>query len=223
MTSKNTEVQQYNESIQPDEQAKQEATVGSSAIPFLEDCAPTKYLPTATAHKSNLGIWRPGQDAVFTTLDDPATFECVIERLYDAWNNYTGEMYYPVPKQFQGNIGVPSRPVAFHPCVTAAGATFIYPQKLDPPRSRVNSWNASLADAFAYPPGQWRRIWSDSDSQRYQHDLVSPPMEGLPEYPEFREDLEKALSPNIITALDHPVVQRLLGKQDPEVGMEEIY
>ena len=223
MTSKNTEVQQYNESIQPDEQAKQEATVGSSAIPFLEDCAPTKYLPTATAHKSNLGIWRPGQDAVFTTLDDPATFECVIERLYDAWDNYTGEMYYPVPKQFQGNIGVPSRPVAFHPCVTAAGATFIYPQKLDPPRSRVNSWNASLAEALVYPPGQWRRIWSDGEAQRYQHDLVPPPMDRLPEYAEFRVDLDKALSPNIITALDHPVVQRLLGKQDPETDIGEIY
>lgn len=223
MQSKNTEVKQYNESTQPGEQPEQEETAGNFAIPFLDDCAPTEPPPAATAHKSSLGIWRPGQDGVFTTLGDPATYECVIERLYDAWDNYTGEMYYPVPKQLQGNIGVPSRPVAFHPCVTVAGATFIYPQKLDPPRSRVNSWNASLAEALVYPPGQWRRIWSDNDAQRYQHDLVSPPMEELPEYPEFREDLEKALSPNIITALDHPVVQRLLGKQDPGTEAEEIY
>ena len=143
--------------------------------------------------------------------------------MHDAWDNYTGEVYYPVVGVLQGNIGLPSRPIAFHPCVTATGATFIYPQKLDPTRSRINSWNASLAEALAHPPRQWRRIWSDSDAQRYQHDLVSAPMEGIPEYPGFREDLEKALSPNIIAGIDHPLVQSLLGKQGPQADLEEVY
>jgi hypothetical protein len=192
-------------------------------VPSLADCAPTDCTPDSMTHTSSMGIWRPGQDSIFTTVGDPMTIACIIERLHDPWGNYTGETYYPVPEPFQGRIGLPIRPIAFRPGVTAASIKFIYPQKLDPPHSRVNTWNASLAEALAHPPDQWRRIWSDSDAQRYQHELVSPPMEEIPEYPDFREDLEKALSPNIITSANHPVVQRLLGKQGPKADMEEVY
>ena len=201
----------------------QEDSNATDTVPSLANCAPTGCPPEVQAPTTGGGISRPAQDEVFTSVADPMTIACVIERQYDAWDNYTGEVYYPVPETLQGRIGLPSRPIAFHPCVTASGATFIYPQKLDPPRSRVNSWNASLAEALALPPGQWRRIWSDSDTQCYQHDLVSPPMDEIPEYPGFREDLEKALSPNIITTLDHSVVQRLLAKQGPEADVEEVY
>jgi hypothetical protein len=48
-------------------------------------------------------------------------------------------------------------------------------------------------------------------------------MEGIPEYPGFQEDLEQALTPNIIDSLDHPVLQRLLGQQDTDNDIEEIY
>jgi hypothetical protein len=48
-------------------------------------------------------------------------------------------------------------------------------------------------------------------------------MEGVPEYPNFKDDLDKVLSPNIITSLDHPVVQRLLGNQGPDASEEEVY
>jgi hypothetical protein len=57
----------------------------------------------------------------------------------------------------------------------------------------------------------------------YQHDLVTPPIEGIPEYPEFREDLEKALSPNIIANLDHPVIQQVLDKPKAGSDWEDIY
>ena len=45
----------------------------------------------------------------------------------------------------------------------------------------------------------------------------------IPEYPEFQENLDRALTPNIIDSLDHPVLQRLLGQQDTDSDIEEIY
>ncbi len=195
----------------------------AAEAPSLANCAPATSPPEAHRPATCPIIRRATQDEDFTTLADPVTLACIVDRQEDSWGNYTGEIYYPVSGTLQGNIGLPVRSVAFHPCITATGTTFIYPQKLDPPRSRVNSWNASLADALSHQPGHWRRIWSDSDAQRYQHDLVSARMEDTPAYPGFRDDLEQVLSPNIINSLDHPVIQRLLCQQGPDVDTEEVY
>jgi len=191
--------------------------------PSLANCGPSASLPQAHPNPAGSLISRPAHNEVFTTLPDQVQLSCLIERQEDSWGNYSGETYHPVPEKLQSSISSFLRTLIFCPYVTADGRTGIIPQKVDPPHSRVNSWNASLAEILAHAPGHWRRMWSDSDAQHYQHDLVPAPMEGIPEYPDFREDLEKALSPNIITSLDPPVVQRLLGKQGPEADAEEVY
>jgi hypothetical protein len=201
----------------------QDSNDNANQAPSLANCAPATSIPQAHSHATGSLISRPANDEAFTTLADQVQLALLIVQQKDSWGNYAGETYHPVPGKLQSGIFTFLRQMIFCPYVTADGRKGIIPQKMDPPHSRVNSWNASLAEALDHPPGRWRRLWSDSDAQRYQHDLVSPPMDEIPEYPDFREDLEKALSPNIITSLDHPIVQRVLGKQDPEIDAEEIY
>ena len=183
----------------------------NSAVPTsrLDSCKPTTGpLPT-----SSTIIRKPGRAEVFTTVEEAPIIAVVIDRKLDNWGNSAGEEYYPVTGDVQSQVGSDIRSVAFHPCVSSTGLHFICPQKLDPPHARVNSWNASLATALALPPGQWRTVWSDKQAECYQHDLVTAPVDGIPEYPSFQEDLEKALSPNIINSLVHPVIQQLVCKQ----------
>jgi hypothetical protein len=189
----------------------------------LEACSPVTGHQPATAPSAGSRIKRPRRDEPFTTVAGPVPIACIVDRKLDKWGNPTGEEYYPVTGELQNQVGAGLRTVAFHPCMPISGVGFIYPQKQDPPHAWANSWNASLAQALELPPGQWRTVWSDKDEDCYQHDQVAPPVEGIPEYPGFQEDLEQALTPNIIDSLDHPVLQRLLGQQDTDNDIEEVY
>jgi hypothetical protein len=94
---------------------------------------------------------------------------------------------------------------------------------LDQPQALVNSWNASLAEALSLDHGLWRTIRSDKAAQCYQYEVVPASNETKREYPEFLDDLEQALTPNIITSLDHPVAQRILAEQQSVLGEEDVY
>jgi hypothetical protein len=196
-----------------------EATESNANSVSLSSCIPTTAQQAVISQAVKNIIRRPRRDEPFTTVADPTTIACIVERKLDNW----GEEYYPVIGDLQNQVGAGIRSVAFHPCATASGETFIYPQKIDPPQAWANSWNASLAQALSLPPGQWRTVWSDKEAECYQHDLVAPQMENTPEYPKFQEDLEQALTPNIIDSLDHSVLQRLLGQQGTDSDIEEIY
>jgi hypothetical protein len=51
---------------------------------------------------------------------------------------------------------------------------------------------------------------------------VSPLIEDVPEYPDFENDLEWAMKPNIIDRLDHPIL--LKAPQSNDAGDEkEVY
>ena len=183
----------------------------ATKVNSLEDCTPAVSTSPSKSEPSENPIRRPARDESFTTTaEDPVTLACVIKRHLDQWGNLEQESYHPVTGNLQNQVMTDLRSVAFHPCVSASGATFISPQKLDPPNARANSWNASLAQAFSYEPGQWRTLQSDRDAQCYQHELIPAPFTGIPEYRDFRSDLERTLSPNIISCLDDLAI-----KQDP--------
>ena len=193
----------------------------------LDSCSPvTVHRPRTTISKK---LRRPRRDEPFTTLAKPTIIACLVDRKRDSWGNTASEEYYPVIGELQSQVGSAIRSIAFHPCATASGETFICPQKLDPPNAWANSWNASLAQALDLPRGQWRTIWSDKSAECYKHELVDAPREGIPEYPECRKDLEQALTPNIISSLDHAVLQQLLDQADSttdadaDASNEEIY
>ena len=195
----------------------------TAPVSLLDSCKPQASLSRADSPSAAPNIRKPGRDEVFTTAAGPTTIAVVIEHKLDFWGNPSGERYYPVTGGLQQQLVSDIRSVAFHPCVSASGQAFIFPQKLDPPQSWVNSWNASLATALTLPPGQWRVVWSDKGAECYQHDLMTAPVEGIPEYSDFQKDLENALSPNIIDCLDHPVIQRLLANQGPDLDDGEVY
>jgi hypothetical protein len=189
----------------------------------LASCTPSTSLQPTDSHRTTPVIRRPQQDESFTRIAEPITIACIIERKEDSGGFYAGEDFYPVPKKYQDQMRRFLRNLAFHPCGTATRARIIVPQKLDPPHSRPNTWNESLAKALGEPVGQWLKIWSDSTVQRYQYELVQPQTEGTPEYPDFVEDLEKALAPNIIESLDHPVIQRIFDDRAGRNNSEEVY
>lgn len=200
-----------------------QSTHEQNASSALTACRPVTATQSADPNASSGKIRRPRRDEPFTTVGQPMIIACIVDRKRDSWGNPGSEDYHPVVGTLQPQAGSDLRSIAFHPCATASGETFIYPQKLDPPNTWANSWNASLAQALAHPAGQWRTVWSDKTAECYKHELVEPPMEGIPEYPNFREDLEQALTPNIITSLDHPVFQQLIGQQEGHIHDEEIY
>lgn len=202
---------------------KNQSTIDQETTSPLHACSPVNGFHPSSSSIPKSKIRRPRRDEPFTTVAEPTQVACIVEQRKDNWGNPAGEEYYPVIGDLQNQVGKGLRTVAFHPCVSASGEGFIYPQKLDPPQAWANSWNASLAQALSLPPGQWRTVWSDKDAECYQHDLVTPPLEGIPEYPGFQEDLEQALTPNVIADLDHIVVQHILGQQDSVTDLEEIY
>jgi hypothetical protein len=187
----------------------------------LDSCRRTKQQDSVQPGQPQIG--RPPRDEPFTRVDEGIALQCIIYRNRDQWGNYTGEEYYPVTADLHSTIPVPMRTVAFHPCISKPGQCYICPQKVDPPGSRSNPWNASLAEALSVPSGQWLKIWSDRDAERYQHELLPPQMEGTLEYPDFAKDLEKALVPNIIDTLNHPVLQRLLDDRAGRNNSDEVY
>jgi hypothetical protein len=188
----------------------------------LSNCTPSGLQPQS-APASDGKIRRSRRDEAFTTAGESKQIACLVDKRRDTWGNLSGEDYYPVIGNLQSQMGAIIRSIAFNPCVTASGATFIYPQKLDQPQALVNSWNASLAEALSLDHGLWRTIRSDKAAQCYQYEVVPASNETKREYPEFLDDLEQALTPNIITSLDHPVAQRILAEQQSVLGEEDVY
>jgi hypothetical protein len=188
----------------------------------LDSCTPAS-IPDASADQGEDQIIRPApRDEPITRTGQTFELVCYVERRTDAQGYYIGEDYYPVLSALQPKVRQPLRLVRFHGYCSNSGKCFIYPQKKDIPGRRRNSWNVSLAKALDTPPGQWLKIWSDSLTEQYQFEFVPPAIEGNPDYPEFQQDLEKALKPNIIDRLDHPIL--LKAQQGNDAGDDgEIY
>ncbi len=198
-----------------------EINTGNSTL--LDSCAPGENLQTATFQAHGHIIRRPHRDEPFTRVRSAVKYAALIERREDSSGRFIEEAFFPVVGELQGNLPDPARPIAFHPCVAANGCRFIYPQKLDAPTVQPNSWNESAARLLSTPIGQWLKAWSDSEAQCYQFELVDPQMSDVPDYPDFAKDLDKALSPNIISSLDHPLIQRLLDIHSTVNDWEEVY
>lgn len=190
---------------------------------LLDNCKPTASRHQGSPHNPPPLIRRPSADQPFTRLAEPITLACVLDRHRDTEGRVLGEHYCPVTSAMQRQLQIKLREMVFHPCALANGAVFILPQKLDIPGYPANSWNASLAAALSEPFGQWLKIWTDQIVERYQFEHVPAPMSGLPDYRDFKTDLEKALAPNIIDRPNHPVIERILGQNRPAPEAEEIY
>ncbi len=105
------------------------------------------------------------------------------------------------------------RPVQLHAAIDRQNNVFLIPVPLPGETGTRNPWHESLAQAVEYAKLKWLRLSPNQYAGSY--DVYEA--EGAlpePEWPEHDIDalVEVAFRSKIITTLDHPVVQSLLGK-----------
>jgi hypothetical protein len=105
------------------------------------------------------------------------------------------------------------RPVRLHSAIDRENNLFLIPVPLPGENGTRNPWHETLADALEHAKLKWTRINANMHAGGYE---VWEAAGDLPE-PEWpANDIEKlvevAFRGKIITNLDHPVIQTLLGK-----------
>ena len=188
----------------------------------LEHGAPIAAPGQAAAQSQPSLIRQSGPDELFISVADPVVIDCVVDRYRDEWGYYYGEIYCRVSPEMRDRLEIRSSSIAFHASVSASGQRFLFPEKLHREGSR-SSWSSdTLTRALHIAHGSWTTVWWDSNGRCYIVDVGTDHAGPLPEYPEFLQDLEDALSPNDIDGLDHPLIQQILDERsaskDREVG-----
>jgi hypothetical protein len=105
------------------------------------------------------------------------------------------------------------RPVQLHAAIDRQNNVFLIPVPLPGEGGTRNPWHESLAQAVEHAKLKWIRITANMHAGGYD---VYEAEAALPE-PEWSADdidklVEVAFRGKIITSLDHPVIQTLLGK-----------
>ena len=105
------------------------------------------------------------------------------------------------------------RPVQLHAAIDRQNNVFLIPVPLPGEGGTRNPWHESLAQAVEHAKLKWIRITANMHAGGYD---VYEAEAALPE-PEWPADdidklVEVAFRGKIITSLDHPVIQTLLGK-----------
>ena len=105
------------------------------------------------------------------------------------------------------------RPVRLHSAIDRENNLFLIPVPLPEENGTRNPWHETLTDALEHAKLKWIRITANMHAGGYE---VWEAAGDLPE-PEWpADDIEKlveiAFRGKIITSLDHPVIQTLLGK-----------
>ena len=105
------------------------------------------------------------------------------------------------------------RPVQLHAAIDRQNNVFLIPVPLPGEGGTRNPWHESLAQAVEHAKLKWIRITANMHAGGYD---VYEAKAALPE-PEWPADdidklVEVAFRGKIITSLDHPVIQTLLGK-----------
>lgn len=122
------------------------------------------------------------------------------------------ESYVVMPDVAQ-EVSEMVRPVRLHAAIDRQNNVFLIPVPLPGEDSTRNPWHESLADAVESAKLEWIRITANMHTGGYD---VWGALAALPE-PEWpANDIDKlvevAFRGKIITSLDHPVIQTLLGK-----------
>jgi hypothetical protein len=127
-------------------------------------------------------------------------------------NKESRESYVVVPEVAQ-EISELVRPVMLHAAIDRQNNVFLIPVPLPGEDGTRNPWHESLAQAVEHAKAKWIRIAANMHVGGY--DIYEA--EGALPDPEWSEQgidalVEVAFRGKIISSLDHPVVQSLLGK-----------
>jgi hypothetical protein len=97
--------------------------------------------------------------------------------------------------------------------VNRQGVLFIWPLKLPGPDGRQNDWHTSAAEAAEIAMSTWSRLKANMSLGAYELFTATGNLPD-PEWPElpFPEILKIAFRNHLVDQLDHPLIERLLGK-----------
>ena len=142
-----------------------------------------------------------------THISDEMTFPAMILE-----NKEARESYVVVPEVAQ-EISELVRPVMLHAAIDRQNNVSLIPVQLPGEDGTRNPWHESLAQAVEHAKLKWLRITANMHAGGY--DVYEAEGElPEPEWPAHDIDalVQVAFRGKIITSLDHPVVQSLLGK-----------
>lgn len=171
---------------------------------------PANYGATLGVKKllTNVLVGKPKKSNFFRThTSDAMTFPAMILE-----NKEARESYIVVPNVAQ-EISELIRPVMLYPVIDRQNNVSLIPVPLPDEAGTRNPWHESLSQAVEHGKLKWIRISANMNVGGY--DVYEA--EGTlpdPEWPEHGIDalVEVAFRGKIISNLDHPIVQSLLGK-----------
>ena len=193
------------ESPTPTQQAASSALTDLQALRL-----PANYGATLGVKKllTTVPVSKPKKPQFFRThLADSMTFAAMFLEQKEA-----RESYLVVPNVAQ-EISELVRPVMLHAAIDRQNNVFLIPVPLPGEAGTRNPWHESLAQAVELAKLKWLRLTANMHTGSY--DVYEA--EGAlpePEWPAHGIDalVEVAFRGKIITGLDHPVVQSLLGR-----------
>ena len=182
-----------------------------SALTDLEALRlPANYGATLGVKKllTNVFVGKPKRDTFFRThTSADMTFSTMILE-----NKEARESYVVVPSVAQ-QISELVRPVMLYAAIDRQNNVFLIPVPLPGESGTRHPWHESLAQAVEYAMGKWIRIAANMRGGGYDISEAQAVL-SEPEWPEqdIKALVEIAFRGKIITSLDHPVVQALLGR-----------
>lgn len=171
---------------------------------------PANYGATLGVKKllTNVLVGRPKKTSFFRThTADEMTFPAMILE-----NKEARESYVVVPEVAQ-EISELVRPVMLHAAIDRQNNVLLITVPLPGEDGTRNPWHESLAQAVEHAKLKWIRITANMHAGGY--DVYEAEGElPEPEWPahDINALIQVAFRGKIITSLDHPVVQALLGK-----------
>jgi hypothetical protein len=157
---------------------------------------------------TNVPVGKPKKSQFFrTNLTDDMTFPAMILE-----NKEARESYVVIPEVAQ-EISELVRPVMLHAAIDRQNNVSLIPVPLPGEDGTRNPWHESLAQAVEHAKLKWLRITANMHAggyDVYEAEGVLPE----PDWPahDIETLVDVAFRGKIITSLDHPVVQSLLGR-----------
>jgi hypothetical protein len=189
---------------------KQTATAPTTGPDLKSLRLPANYGATLGVKKllTNVLVGKPKKPQFFRThSSDEMTFPAMILE-----NKEARESYVVVPEVAQ-EISELVRPVMLHAAIDRQNNVSLIPVPLPGEDGTRNPWHESLAQAVEHAKLKWIRITANMHAGGY--DVYEAEGElPEPEWPAHDIDalVQVAFRGKIITSLDHPIVQSLLGK-----------
>ena len=171
---------------------------------------PANYGTTLGVKKllTNVPVGKPKKPQFFRThINSEMTFAAMLLEQKES-----RESYVVVP-EVANQISELVRPVQLHAAIDRQNNVFLIPVQLPNESGSRNPWHESLAQSVEHAKLNWIRIAANMHAggyDVYEAEAALP----QPEWPEHDIDalVQVAFRGKIITSLEHPVVQSLLGK-----------